>query len=379
MDINMRKIFSIIKKEFLQVFRDRAMLAIIFVMPILQLLILGYSISTDIKHIPIVICDLDNTLTSRNLIRDFQYSGYFDIIDYETDRHDLSKYLDTGRATIALSIPLNFAKNLRRNVRPEVQLLIDGQDSNSSLIALGYANNIIQAFTREHLEKQAMRSPSSRRFLKAIEIESRIWYNPDLRAKNYMVPGIIVLLLTIITTILTAMGIVREKEIGTLEQLMVSPIKSQQLIIGKTVPFAILGLMEMAFAILVAKLWYNIPITGNLIVLVLFAFVFIFTTLGLGIFISTIAQTQQQAMFLAWFIMVFAILMSGFLFPIENMPNVLQYVTYINPVRYFIVVVRDLFLKGSGLRYLWSQGVIMTIFSILIIALSTVRFHKRIN
>ena len=375
----MRKIFSIIKKEFLQVFRDRAMLAIIFVMPILQLLILGYSISTDIKHIPIVICDLDNTLTSRNLIRDFQYSGYFDIIDYETDRHDLSKYLDTGRATIALSIPLNFAKNLRRNVRPEVQLLIDGQDSNSSLIALGYANNIIQAFTREHLEKQAMRSPSSRRFLKAIEIESRIWYNPDLRAKNYMVPGIIVLLLTIITTILTAMGIVREKEIGTLEQLMVSPIKSQQLIIGKTVPFAILGLMEMAFAILVAKLWYNIPITGNLIVLVLFAFVFIFTTLGLGIFISTIAQTQQQAMFLAWFIMVFAILMSGFLFPIENMPNVLQYVTYINPVRYFIVVVRDLFLKGSGLRYLWSQGVIMTIFSILIIALSTVRFHKRIN
>ena len=194
-----------------------------------------------------------------------------------------------------------------------------------------------------------------------------------------MVPGIIVLLLTIITTILTAMGIVREKEIGTLEQLMVSPIKSQQLIIGKTVPFAILGLMEMAFAILVAKLWYNIPITGNLIVLVLFAFVFIFTTLGLGIFISTIAQTQQQAMFLAWFIMVFAILMSGFLFPIENMPNVLQYVTYINPVRYFIVVVRDLFLKGSGLRYLWSQGVIMTIFSILIIALSTVRFHKRIN
>lgn len=379
MDINMRKIFSIIKKEFLQVFRDRAMLAIIFLMPILQLLILGYSISTDIKHIPIVICDLDNTLTSRNLIRDFQYSGYFDIIDYETDRHDLSKYLDTGRATIALSIPLNFAKNLRRNVRPEVQLLIDGQDSNSSLIALGYANNIIQAFTREHLEKQAMRSPSSRRFLKAIEIESRIWYNPDLRAKNYMVPGIIVLLLTIITTILTAMGIVREKEIGTLEQLMVSPIKSQQLIIGKTVPFAILGLMEMAFAILVAKLWYNIPITGNLIVLVLFAFVFIFTTLGLGIFISTIAQTQQQAMFLAWFIMVFAILMSGFLFPIENMPNVLQYVTYINPVRYFIVVVRDLFLKGSGLRYLWSQGVIMTIFSILIIALSTVRFHKRIN
>ena len=379
MDINMRKIFSIIKKEFLQVFRDRAMLAIIFVMPILQLLILGYSISTDIKHIPIVICDLDNTLTSRNLIRDFQYSGYFDIIDYETDRHDLSKYLDTGRATIALSIPLNFAKNLRRNVQPEVQLLIDGQDSNSSLIALGYANNIIQAFTREHLEKQAMRSPSSRRFLKAIEIESRIWYNPDLRAKNYMVPGIIVLLLTIITTILTAMGIVREKEIGTLEQLMVSPIKSQQLIIGKTVPFAILGLMEMAFAILVAKLWYNIPITGNLIVLVLFAFVFIFTTLGLGIFISTIAQTQQQAMFLAWFIMVFAILMSGFLFPIENMPNVLQYVTYINPVRYFIVVVRDLFLKGSGLRYLWSQGVIMTIFSILIIALSTVRFHKRIN
>lgn len=355
------------------------MVAIIFVMPILQLLILGHSISTDVKRIPLVVCDLDNTLTSRDLIRDFQYSGYFNIDYYEPDITRLSHYLDDGAATIALCIPSNFAKDLRRRTRPEIQLLVDGQDSNSSLIALGYANNIVQAFTKTILEQQIMQAALSGRHVYTVTSETRIWYNPNLLAKNYMVPGIIVLLLTIVSTILTAMGIVREKEIGTLEQLMVSPIKSHQLIIGKTVPFAILGLFEMGFAIAVAKLWYDIPIVGNLFILLSFAFVFIFTTLGLGIFVSTISRTQQQAMFMAWFIMVFAILMSGFLFPIENMPRFLQYLTYINPVRYFIVVVRELFLKGSGFDYLWPQGLVMTCFSILIITISASRFHKRIN
>lgn len=375
----MKKIMSIIKKEFLQVFRDRAMIAIIFVMPLIQLIILGYAISTDVKRIPVVICDLDNSSTSRDLIRGFRYSGYFNIDYYESDHRKLPDYLDNNKVTIAICIPKNYAKDLRRRIQPGVQLLVDGQDSNSSSIALGYANNIIREFSTVQLEQYIAAGPSIARSIHIIEPETRIWYNQNLLAKNYMVPGIIVLLLTIITTLLTAMGIVREKEIGTLEQLMVSPIKPYQLMIGKTVPFAILGLLEMTFAITVAKLWYNIPIAGNLFILFIFAIVFIFTTLGLGIFISTISRTQQQAMFLAWFIMVFGIIMSGFMFPIENMPKALQYLTYLNPVRYFLTVVRELFLKGSGIQYLWQQGVIMLIFSITIIGLSANRFSKRIK
>ncbi len=372
----MGKIIHIIKKELIQVFRDRIMLRIIFIMPLLQLLLLGYAITTDIKRIPILMCDYDKSSDSRELIDKFSHSGYFKVNFFEVDRSKISEYLDESRAVIALSIPKNFASDLRRNLNPTLQIIADGQDSNSSLVAMGYANSIIQAYM---MEKIAARAKPEFMNIHIVEPEIRIWYNPNLIAKNYMVPGIIALLLTVVTTILTAMGIVREKEIGTLEQLMVSPIKPYQLIIGKTVPFAILGFFEIAFAIILARLWYHISIAGNIGLLAMFAFIFLFTTLGLGIFLSTISKTQQQAMFLAWFIIVFAIIMSGFLYPIDNMPEILQYVTYINPVRYFITVVRELFLKGSGLVYLWTEGLIMMLFSLCIMALSVFRFHKRIQ
>ena len=375
----MQKILFLIRKEFIQVFRDRAMIFIIFLMPLIQVLLLGSAVSTDIKHTKTIICDLDCTPSSRELIQRFQHTKYFDIQFIETNQKNISTYIDQGKATIAIVIPTRFEKDLKRQQFPKVQILVDGQDSNSSLIAMGYANRIVQAFSLEKLQASLVRNPEIFRQIHLVEPETRIWYNPDLEAKNYMIPGIVVILLTAVTTLLTALGLVKEKEIGTLEQLMVTPIKSYQLMIGKTVPFAILGLIEITFAIALAKLWYQIPIRGNLFLFFSFALIFMFTTLGVGMFVSTISKTQQQALFLAWFFMVFAILMSGFMFPIENMPKIMQYLTYINPVRYFITIVRELFLKGSGLSYLWLQGLIMTIFSIGIITFSAIRFQKRVS
>jgi len=375
----MQQILFLIRKEFIQVLRDKPMLFIIFLMPIVQLLLLGSAVSTDIKHIATVVCDLDRTPSSRELIRRFQHNKYFDIEFLETNKKNITRYLDHGKATIAIVIPNKFERELTRNQNPTVQILVDGQDSNSSLIAMGYANRIIQVFSLEKLQNSLVNNPNIFRQIHLVEPETRIWYNPNLEAKNYMIPGIVAILLTVITSLLTALGLVREKEIGTLEQLMVTPLKSYQLVIGKTVPFAILGMIEISFAVAVAKLWYQIPIRGNLLLFFGFSFIFMFTTLGVGIFISTISKTQQQALFLAWFFLVFSILMSGFMFPIDNMPQVIQYFTYINPVRYFLTIVRELFLKGSGLSYLWPQVLIMTIFSILIITFSAIRFQKRVS
>ncbi|MEE4311020.1 MAG: ABC transporter permease [candidate division KSB1 bacterium] len=375
----MRRIFFIIQKEFRQVFRDKPMLAILFIMPLIQLIILGYAITTDIRNISMLVSDYDNSTQSRELIQKFRNSGYFIISGNELDRGEVRKRLDHSEVSIAVTIPHNFAADIRRKQQPQIQILADGVDSNSSLVAVGYATEILRSFLKERLHENLMSNPALAKRVHSIDPKIRIWYNPNLEATHYMVPGIIVLLLTIVTTMLTALGLVREKEIGTLEQLMVTPIQSQQLIIGKTVPFAILGFFEISFAILVARIYYGIHIEGNLAVLALFAFIFVFTTLGLGIFISTASKTQQQAMFMAWFMIIFAILMSGFLFPIENMPKVLQYMTYINPVRYFITTVRELFLKGSGLAHLWPQGLTMLCFSLVIMTMSAIRFQKRIK
>jgi len=266
----MQQILYLIRKEFRQVFRDKAMLRIIFISPLIQLILLGYAVTTDIKNIPMAIYDSDQSYDSRELIRGFQHSGRFDVDYFVTERSHIQKYLDGGEVVIALSIPPNFSRDLKNNKSPQVQILVDGQDSNSSLISMGYANQIIRSFMSERMQEHIQSNPAIAQQIHLVEPEINVWYNPNLVAKNYMVPGIIVLLLTIITTILTAMGIVREKEIGTLEQLMVTPIKSYQLMIGKTVPFAVLGFFEVIFAISMAKLWYNIPILGNLAVLALF-------------------------------------------------------------------------------------------------------------
>lgn len=374
----MGKISCLIKKEFLQVKRDRAMRGMILVMPILQLLLLGYVVSSEVKNIKTVICDLDNSPTSRSLTQKIQNSRYFNVRFFENRQGHIQEYMDSGKASVAVVFPQGLSKQLKRGETSSVQILMDGQDVNSSTIALGYLNGILEEFMTEQVTTRLAAAESVGE-IHLVQPNFRIWYNPDLKNSDSMVPGIAIFLLTMITTLISAMGLVREREIGTLEQLLVAPIKKYELIIGKIIPFAIIGLFEMTVAITFAKLWYHIPIVGNLALFFVFTVVYLFTTLGIGLFVSASAHTQQQAMFMSWFVMIFVILMSGFMFPIENMPRPAQLLTYLNPMRYFIIVVRELFIKGAGLSHLWPQGLALMLFGGGIFAVAVARFQSRMK
>lgn len=374
----MRKIFHIIKKEFIQVRRDRGMLMILFVAPLLQLLILGFVISSEVRNIRTVICDLDDSSTSRLLVERIRNSGYFDLAWFDTRQNHLHDYLDDGRAVVAVVIPSDFSTRLQRGERTSLQVLMDGQDSNTSTIALGYINGILQSEMMDQIEGQLMGSEAAAE-VHLISPNLRVWYNEELKNSDYMVPGIVVFLLTMVTTLVAAMGLVREREIGTLEQLLVAPIRKHELLIGKLVPFAVLGLIELAFAISVAKLIYDIPIAGNLGLLLIFTLVYLFTTLGLGLFISATSGTQQQAMFLTLFFLMFFMLMSGFLFPIENMPKTMQIISLLNPMRYFVLVIREIFIKGAVVRHLFHQGVALLIFGAVVFTFAVLRFQSRMK
>jgi len=374
----LRKILHIIKKEFIQVRRDRGMLMILFVAPLLQLLIIGFVISSEVRNIRTVICDLDDSSTSRLLVERIRNSGYFDLAWFDTRQNHLHEYLDDGRAVVAVVIPSDFSTRLQRGERTSLQVLMDGQDSNTSTIALGYINGILQSEMMDQIEGQLMGSEAAAE-VHLISPNLRVWYNEELKNSDYMVPGIVVFLLTMVTTLVAAMGLVREREIGTLEQLLVAPIRKHELLIGKLVPFAVLGLIELVFAISVAKLIYDIPIVGNLGLLLIFTIVYLFTTLGLGLFISATSGTQQQAMFLTLFFLMFFMLMSGFLFPIENMPKTMQIISLLNPMRYFVLVIREIFIKGAVVRHLFHQGVALLIFGAVVFTFAVLRFQSRMK
>jgi ABC-2 type transport system permease protein len=375
----MKKIIFLIQKELLQVSRDRIMLRILFVIPLVQLFLLGYAITTDVKNIDLLLCDFDRSILSRDLTQHFTHTPYFHIIPCKVNAGAIEKELLQGKCVIALVIPEKFGKELEKGLHPEIQILVDGQNSNTSAVALGYCNRILLQFMRECMTKLKIKTSISIGKLKTISSSSRVWYNPELKSVYYMIPGIISLILMIITMLLTGLTIVRERELGTLEQLMVTPIKPWQFIAGKTIPFSMLGILEMGIAMTFGVLWFNVPILGSLPLLTLLAAIFILTTLGLGIFISTLADTQQQALFFSWFFLVNFILLSGFFYPIENMPAWIQAITYINPLRYFIRILRELFLKGSGLEILWPELSALLAIGITIFFLAVIRFKKRIG
>ncbi len=375
----MKVVLHILKKEFLQIFRDRFMLVIIFLLPLIQLFIFAYAITTDVKNISTVICDLDRSRLSRELIARFKASGYFNLKYYIQRPKELKWFLDSEKAVLALVIPRNFGKDLKRFASPQIQLIIDAQNSNASVIALGYSLQIVQRFLEDELAQKLIKMPELGEYIHIIEPEIRVWYNPNLKSAYYMIPGIIALLLTVITMLLTSLAIVREREIGTWEQLMVTPIKPFQLILGKIIPFALLAYLEFSLTLVISIFWWQIPFLGRISVLAIFIAIYILTTLGLGIFISTIARTQQQALFLCWFVIVSCILLSGFFFPIENMPRFFQYLTYLDPLRYFICVLREVILKGAELEHLWKELVALIIFGMAVFSLSLIRFQKRVS
>ncbi|MDD4053203.1 MAG: ABC transporter permease [candidate division Zixibacteria bacterium] len=362
----MRTVLALIKKEFLQVFRDRNMLRVILVMPLIQLLVLGYAVDTDVKRIATAVYDFDRSRLSREYIRSLSAGDYFTTGVSDISVLDLDKDFKENRYNVALVIPKDFGQNIERGQASPAALVVDGSNANSAGIALGYASLITAQFNRNAM---GLTQP--------ISIRQKLLYNPEAESVYYMVPGIVALLLTMITLMLTSMAIVREREQGTLEQVMVTPISTPAFIMGKTIPFAILGYVEMSLALAIGILWFGIPFAGSWALLYGLSLIFLFTTLGVGMFISTITSTQQQAMFFAWFFSIFAIMTSGFFAPIENMPQVVQYMTYLNPLRFFMRIVRGIMMKGAGVDTLYRDIIAMVIYSSVIFSFAWMRFSKR--
>jgi len=374
----MQQILYLIQKEFRQVFRDRAMVAIIFFAPIVQMIILGFAITVDVKNVKTVMVDYDNSAVSREVVRSFEYNPYFSVKAHLSSPSEVRTYLDAWRAQIAIVIPLDFAKALQRGEQPAIQIIADGLDGNTAGIAMGYAQGLLLKFGAGLVATGGVHATLGPR-PGNINPLIRMWYNLDLESKNYMVPGLIGLLLTLVSMFLSSMALVREKEIGTLEQLMVTPIKTWQLILGKVLPFFILGFVALIVMLLVAFLVFDLTAHGSLVLLFMVVGLYLLSTLGLGIFISTLAHTQQQAMFISWFFMIFLIFLSGFFFPIENMPPLIQKLSYLDPMRYFVIIIREIFLKGSSYKFMLNEISSLVVFGVTILGLSSLKFRKRVS
>ncbi len=367
----MQRILYLIQKEFRQIFRDRAMLFIIFLAPLVQMLIIGSAITVDVKNVKIILYDADRSTVSRELCRRFANNPFFELVGYVDDPAGIRHALDNWQAQMGIAIPPHFARDLERGLRPAVQIMADGLDGNSAGIALGYAQGILSSFTPEPRLTAVARAP--------VLAETRMWYNLNLESKHYMIPGLIGLLVTVVTMFLTSMGLVREKEIGTLEQLMVTPIRPAELIIGKVMPFVIIGFVEINVMLGTAFLYFKLQLAGSYPLLLGVSLIYFMTSLGLGMFISTLAETQQQAMFISWFFMIFLLLMSGFLTPIANMPPAWQQATYLNPMRYYVNLLREIFLKATPLEFLWNEIIPLSIIGALILTASALKFKKRVQ
>lgn len=378
MRAGMNIIAEIVRKEFYQVRRDKRMLAVSIIAPLLQIIVLGYAATTDIKYTDMVLCDMDRTPVSREFVRSFTNSHYF-IHRYSVDvLTEIDRMIDEGKASMALVIPPGFGSDLLGRKSPQVQVILDGTDANSANVLLTYATQIVGSYSQGVATEYTIARTGTR--VARVLPEPRVWFNPDLKSSNFMVPGVVALILMIITMTLTSLAIVKEKEIGTLEQLMVTPIKPYQLILGKLLPFVIIGFIDVSIALAVARYWFGVPLVGSIVLLFGLSALFILTTLGLGLFISTIARSQQQAMLIAqfFFFMPFMFL-SGFAFPIATMPVVIQWITHLIPLRYFLEIVRGLFLKGAGVAELWPQALALFIFGVAILSLSVVRFRRKLE
>ena len=373
-----RIIGEMVRKEFYQIRQDRRMLGISLAAPILQVILLGYAATTDIKFSTMAVCDLDRTAESRAFVREFTTSGYF-VHGWTVDvPDDLKQVLEEGKASVALVIPKGFSRALSERTTPEVQMLFDGADANTASLLLSYANQIVSSYGR----RAAGVAPGSGLPVRVgtVAPEPRVWFNPELRSANFMVPGVVALVLMIVTMTLTALAVVKEKEIGTLEQLMVTPIRPYELILGKLIPFVIIGFLDVLVVLAIAYYWFEVPLRGSLLLLFGLSGLFILTTLGLGLFISTVARSQQQAMLIAqfFFFMPF-IFLGGFTFPIANMPTIIQYTTYLIPLRYFLEIVRGTFLKGAGIAELWPQALALFVIGTGVLGLSVARFRKTLE
>jgi ABC-2 type transport system permease protein len=371
----MRRVGFLVWKELIELKSDPRLFGIIVLAPLLQLFMLGYAATTDVRDVPIVVSDGDRSTSSRELIARFEASPSFSVISVVPGLNDVDPFLERGTAWMALALPAGFGESLAAGRPQAVQVIADGSDANSATVSLGYASSLVAAYAQE---KTLQQQPAAAAMPAGIEPRVRVWFNPRLESRDFMVPGVVALLLLVITTNLSSMGIVREKETGTLEQLNVTPLRRWELIAGKLLPYALVGMLDVFLVIAVALLWFQIPMRGSLWLLIGLTAIYLLSTLGLGLFVSTISSTQQQAMMTTmFFLLTPMIYLSGFIFPIENMPAVIQPLTYLIPLRYFLVIVRSIFLKGVGLETLWPQVLALTAWGVAILALAVARSTKR--
>lgn len=376
----MKIILHIIKKEFAQFKRDPKMFGIILIAPVVQLILLGYAATLDVNTVHTIVYDQDKTVESRDFINQFESSGFFRINDFADDYKEVEENLDQGKSILAVVIPRDFGEKINRKETAVVQALFNGSDGNTASIAAGYTAKIAQTYSANLVRINMEMNGRKVMPVGKIETELRVWYNPYLLTRYFMVPGIVGLLLSVITLILTSLAVVKEKEIGTLDQLVVTPIKSYELIIGKLIPFIILGFIAVIIVLTAMTYIFDIPVRGSLSFLFLSSFLYILSTLGLGLFVSTISKTQQQAMMIAIFaIMMPMVYLSGFTFPIENMPEPIQAISYIIPLRYFITIIRGVILKGLGFSELWLEALVLLVMGAAILLMSSLRFRKRLE
>ncbi|HQP25577.1 MAG TPA: ABC transporter permease [Smithellaceae bacterium] len=369
------RVRELVRKEFIQLFSDRRNRAMMFIVPFIQMLIFGYVVNYDIKNIRVAVLDYSKTYESRALIDSFEGSRIFHITNNVNNEEQMTELLLRGKIDMGFKIGHDFAPVIRKGQTAPVQFLVDGSMSNMTAVRVAYTASVLDKFNREELRRLY---PLNMSYGK-VDARIRTWYNPNLDSQYFFVPGIVAVLVMVTTFILTAIAIIREKEDGTMEQLIVTPLKSYEFIIGKTIPYIIIALGQLFAVIGVAIYWFEIPFKGSVFLLFVATCLFLLSTMGIGLYISTISSTKQQAMMTAFFFILPFFMLSGFVFPISNMPEVVQWLTYLNPLRFFLVILRNVFLKGVGFDVLWPQYLALTILGTIVFTGAISRFKKRLD
>jgi len=369
------RLLHMIKKEFIQVFRNSKMRAIVLVMPLVQSMIFGYAVTTDVKQVATAIYDQAETPESRDLIDRFVHSGYFSVNAIIRSDQEIDALIDQGKVAAIIRIPFDFSSKIAAGSTATVQLIVDGTDSNTAGVVLSYASNILRNEAIELLQKK---TGVPARETVGVNLQTRAWFNENLTSRNFYVPGVIAAIVMLVTLLLTSMSVVREKELGTMEQIVVTPITPFEFILGKTMPSIVLGFANMIFVTLISVYWFDIPVRGSVITLFIANGFYLMTTIGIGLLISTVSETQQQAMMSTFFFYLPAVLLSGFMFPIANMPDVVQALTYLNPLRYFLIIIRGIFLKGVGVTILWPHMMALLVLGSFVLTLAVKKFRKNL-
>ena len=368
----LQRIISIIIKEFIQLSRDRRSMAMVIVIPIVQMCIFGYALSTDITNISLVLWDASNTVESRELVESFRQTEFFSVDYYATSYDDITERIDSGEAKTALVIPSDYSHCLQRGEKAPLQFFVDGSDPMVGIQALANANLIVQAKGAELLSELRGGGAGELPF----SFQPRVWYNPDMQSATFYLPGLVGVVLQMMTVLLTAFAVVREREQGTIEQLNVTPLRRGELVVAKLIPYIIIAYIQVMLILATAVLVFNMPMRGNLLLLLALASVFLMFSLGIGLFISTVSRTQFQAMQMSFMIVLPSILLSGFLFPIESMPKLAQWVSAVLPLTYFLRIVRGIVVKGVGIEYLWQDTAILAVMGVITLVLAASRIRK---